>query len=111
VLFEVLTPFTAMFTTGIAEITLSTIMYIYIKRKLKINYIVFNKQNILYILLSLLFIPISFLIKLINFGFWINMILIIVLCMMLYVGVLYIKKDENLFLIFNKLLAKVGRKI
>lgn len=110
VFFKVLTPFTAMFTTGISEIALSTIMYIYIKRKLKINYVVFKKQNIIYFVLSLLFIPIALFIKFINLGFWINLILIVVLCIGLYVGVLYMRKDENLFLIFNKLLVKVGKK-
>ena len=73
---------------------------------------VFNKRNMIYIILSLLFIPISLLIRKLNLGFCITMILIIVVCLLLYCMVLYIRKDNNLIFILNKFKGKlkVGKK-
>lgn len=111
IIFKVLTPLTAMLTTGIAEIMLSTLLYFYIKNKLKIKYNIFNKRNIKYLILSLLFIPISLIVRLFSFGFWVSLIMIIVLCVLLYIGTLFIVKDENLILVLNKFLGKVGVKL
>lgn len=107
VIFGVLTPFSAMFTTGISEIALSTCLYLYIKKRLKIKYTVFSRQNLLYILLGILFIPISILIRMLKLGFFTNLIVIIIVCIILYVGVLYAKNDENLFLVLKKIFSKV----
>ena len=65
-----------------------------------------------YIILSLLFIPISLLLRKLDLGFYINMILIIITCMLLYFIVLYIKKDNNLMFILDKFKnkLKVGKK-
>lgn len=109
ILFKVLTPFTAMLTTGIAEISLSTLLYRYITKKQKIKYVVFSKQNLIYLLLGILFIPISLIIRLFNLGFWFNLILIVIICVITYVGILYIRKDENLNLIIKKVFSKVVR--
>lgn len=102
-----LSAFTAMFTTGIAEITLSILLYRYVKNIIKINYNVFTKQNCFYLILGLIFIPISFLIKFLNLGFWVNITLIIGICSVMYIGVLYIKKDENINLIIEKLFGRM----
>lgn len=110
VLFKIITPFTSMFTTWIAEIILIIIEKRYIKTKLEIDVKVMSKQNILYMILSLCFIPISYLIKYINFGFYINIIIIIFTCVLLYCGVLYLKKDENIFIIIDKLKGFFRRK-
>lgn len=102
-----LTPFTAMLTTGIAEIMLSTTQYLYIKKKMNINLTIFSKQNLTYLLLSLGFIPIAIIFKLINLGFYINIAAIMLACIMLYVGVLYLKKDSTLNMILDKFLGKI----
>lgn len=107
ILFQVLTPFTAMFTTGIAEISLSILLYRYITKKQKIKYMVFSKQNIIYLLLGILFIPVSLIIRLFNLGFWVNIILIVMICTIIYVGILFVRKDENLILIVKKVFSKV----
>lgn len=79
---------------------------------MNINVQVFSKKNITYIILSLLFIPISLLLRKFNLGFYITMILIIITCMLLYFIVLYIKKDNNLMFILDKFKnkLKVGKK-
>lgn len=110
VIFNILTPSTAMGTTMLVEIVLITIEYIYIVKKLDIKPKFISNQNLRYIILSLLFIPISLLVKYINFGFYINIAVIIVLCILLYGGVLMAVKDENLILIKNKIIGIVRRK-
>lgn len=110
VIFKILNPISAMITTLVAEIALIIIEYIYINKKINVKPKFISKQNLTYLLLSLMFIPISILIKTINFGFWINLILIITLCVLLYVGVLTKLKDDNLSLIKNKLFNVLRRK-
>ena len=107
VIFKILNPFTAMLTTGIAEVLLIITQYIYIRNKMKIKVPLVTKQNIAYLILSILFIPISYIVKKINFGFYINIIIIITICASLYRGVLLIKKDESLYIIINKLKNKL----
>lgn len=109
VLFDKFTPFTAMLTTGLNVFLVTLVSYLYATKKmdLKVNFI--TKQNITYLILGLLFIPISLIVKLIDFGFIYNIIIIMILCCALYVGTLYILKDENLFVIINKLFNRFKR--
>lgn len=112
VFFGIFSPITALATTGMVELTIFIIHYVYAKRKMNIDVQVFSKKNMTYIILSLLFIPISLLIRSLELGFFINMILIIIVCMLLYVSVLFIKKDNNLLFILDKFKnkLKVGKK-
>ena len=107
IVFNVLTPFNAMLTTGIAEIALITTQYLYIKRKMNITVPLLTKQNITYFILSLCFIPISYIVKAINFGFYANIIVVMALCVLLYAGILLIKKDESLYIVLNKFKNKL----
>lgn len=107
IVFNVLTPFNAMLTTGIAEITLITTQYLYIKKKMNITIPLLTKQNITYFILSLCFIPISYIVKAINFGFYANIIVVMALCVLLYAGILLIKKDESLYIVLNKFKNKL----
>lgn len=109
IMLNMFNPFTCMLTTGIAEISLSTLLYYYISKKLKLNYKLFTKQNILYILLSFAFIPVSLFVRLLNVGFFTTIVIIMLFCIGLYIGVLYYKKDENLKFILNKFFRKIGR--
>lgn len=110
VMLKILTPFTAMLTTGIAEIMLITTQYIYIKKEMKINVNLITKQNFIYLFLSLCFIPIAYIVKKINFGFYTNILLIIFLCIVFYGGVLLLKKDNSIYIIINKLKNKLNKK-
>ena len=112
VTFKIFSPITALTTTGLVELAVFITHYIYARRKMNINVQVFSKKNITYIILSLLFIPISLLLRKLNLGFYITMILIIITCMLLYFIVLYIKKDNNLMFILDKFKnkLKVGKK-
>lgn len=110
VYFKILTPFASMVTTIIVEVTLIILEYRYIRKKLNIKPKFITRRNLLYLFLSLMFIPIAILIRKINFGFYLNICIIIPLCVLLYVGVLYLVKDENLKLIIEKILGIFRRK-
>ena len=99
----VFTPFTAMLTTGIAELVFTITQAIYARKKIGVSLNLFEGSNKNYFILSLLFIPISLLIRLFNLSYWLNIIVIILVCVLLYVWVLYIKKDDNLLL--NRLMV------
>ena len=86
--------------------------YLYAKKKMNIDIQIFTKKNSMYIILSLMFIPISLLIKKMELGFYITMMVIIISCVFLYCVVLYIIKDNNLIFIFDKFKnkLKVGKR-
>lgn len=104
---KMFSPLTAMLTTGFVEVLLVATEYIYVSKKMKIKIQLFSKQNLTYLLLSLCFIPISLLVKHIDLGFYVNIITIIFVCVLLYVGVLYLKKDSTLKMILDKLFGKI----
>lgn len=107
VFFNIFNPITALVSTGIVELTIFIIHYIYARNKMNINISVFNKKNMTYIVLGLLFIPISIIIRTFELSFFVNMILIIVVCMLLYFTILFIKKDNNLMFILDKFKSKL----
>lgn len=102
-----LTPFTAMLTTGIAVSGLVITQFIYVKKKMHFTVPIFTKQNIWYLLLSLSFLPISWAVRKIDFGFYGNMGIIMVLCAGLYGLVLLLKKDPSLYVILRKFGGKL----
>ena len=112
VLFKIFSPLTALATTGLVELTIFIIHYTYARKKMNIDVRVFSKKNMTYILLSLLFIPISLIISSLKLNFYINIIVIVIICSLMYFIVLYIKKDNNLLFILDKFKGKlkVGRK-
>ena len=69
---------------------------------MKLSIKVFSKENILYLLLGILFIPISLLIKELNLGFVIYILVTMFVCSFVYFIVLFIKKDKNLIFILDK---------
>lgn len=112
VLFKIFSSLTALATTGLVELTIFIIHYTYARKKMNIDVRVFSKKNMTYILLSLLFIPISLIIRSLKLNFYINIIVIVIICSLMYFIVLYIKKDNNLLFILDKFKGKlkVGRK-
>ena len=108
VIFKIFTPTTALITTSIAEFGFALSQFIYAKKKLNLNIRILTKQNVSYLILCILFIPISYIIRLANLNFWINLLLITITCVLFYFGILYIKKDDNLLLAINKLFKKIN---
>jgi O-antigen/teichoic acid export membrane protein len=112
VLFKVFNPSTALATTAIAELGLAIVQYIYSIKKLKLKIKIFTKQNLTYLALSAMFIPISLLIRMLNLGFGITTISIIAICVIFYALVLFIIKDSNMIFTFDKVknILKVVKK-
>ena len=106
IFFHVLTPTTAIFTTTIANCFLITFEYIYVKKKLKVNYTLFDIQKLKYLFYSLTFIPIAFVIDMIVSGQILQVILVIITCGLTYALILFITKDEILFSLLEKILAR-----
>ena len=107
---KIFNPTTAIITTGIAELLLAGCQYIYANRKLNLNFKILKKETIIYFALGVCFIPISIVIRILKLGFWINTILIILICVVFYIGILYRIKDQNLVSIKDKILKKIIKK-
>ena len=89
-----LSPINASLSTGICYLLLITTQYFYVKHKMKINLNLFTKRNKIYVVLSLSFIPISYIIRLLNISFLPRVFLIIVVCVLEYCGILILIKDK-----------------
>ncbi|OFC97564.1 hypothetical protein BTGOE6_57210 [Bacillus wiedmannii] len=109
VFFRVLTPTTAIITTTIANCTLITLEYIYIKKKLKVNYTLFDMQKLKYLFYSLTFLPISFFVKTVISGQILQVIVTMLACGLAYALILFKAKDEILFMLLDKITARFKR--
>lgn len=98
-----LTPFIAIVTTLLCEFIFQMLCLIYIKKKLHISIEICKKKNSIYLLLSLLFIPIILFLK----SFLINQYMLaffsVIICSIVYICGLYLKKDE----LFGEIVARV----
>lgn len=103
---KIFNPSTAMLTTGVSEIIIFILHYKYSTKTLDLKLNIFSKNNMLYLILGISFIPISFIIRQLNLGFITTLILIILICVSLYFSVLYIRKDNNMMFILEKIKRK-----
>lgn len=101
-----LSPESAVITTTIANFLLITCEYIYITFKLKIKLDIFDFSKIKYLLYSLAFLPISYGIGLVFKSFFAYVALVVIINGLYYFLVLYLTKDEILFLILSKFMKK-----
>ena len=109
VFFDILNPSTAMITTGISEIIVFICHDIYARKKMNLNVKIFTKRNLLYLIIGILFIPLSLIIRTFNLSFVVNLCLIVAACIILYFGVLLLTKDNNLIFILSKFKFKIGK--
>lgn len=106
------TPTSAIMSTIIAEFIMLSIMYTYIRTKMKIEYTLFSFNNMKYLCYSLLFIPITYIIKRYNLGVLLTFTTVAISCIIVYGLILLITKDEILNYILVKLkLSKNQSKI
>lgn len=85
---------TAIITTMLANITVITIEYIYIRKYLKISIKIFALDKTKYLIYSLIFIPIILYFKTLNIGSIKLSALAILSCAIVYAIILIITKDE-----------------
>jgi O-antigen/teichoic acid export membrane protein len=101
-----LTPFVAIATTFATEIIFETLCLLYIKKKLHIPTGLFDKRNIKYILLSLLFIPLIFALKNVVVNQYLLVLLSVMSCTVLYVSGLSVTKDAVFVEVKNRIMKK-----
>ena len=100
---------TAIITTGISTSVLIAVEYIYIRKYLKVAFTLFSSSNLKYLLMSLTFIPVSYVIKMFVSGTFIQFGVLIVANVLVYLTLLIITKDEILHLLLDKVKQKIKR--
>lgn len=95
------TVITSLATTTIAVALFVITCQIYAIKKLGVNCHMFSKRTWGYLLVSVLFIPVSLLIRLAGLNYWLNIIAIILACVALYAVYLIITKDVLAYEILN----------
>lgn len=95
-------PITAISTTLISEGVLIFIEYIYIRKILKIEFNIITFDKLKYLLVSLLFIPITYIVKtFITKNIFLSSFIIMILCGLVYFSIFYITKDKVLLNLLN----------
>ncbi len=96
----------SVITTIFANIICVISQYIFIKKRIKLAYNIFSFDKSKYLILSLIFIPVTLLIKMLNCNMFIYIILVIVVNSTIYFSILYFTKDDIFLDCLNKLLKK-----
>lgn len=99
---------TAMLTTAIADMLFTITELIYARHSLNIKIKIITKATIKYLILSVMFIPVAFIIKSVNMNLPAHTILVVLSCAMLYTSGLMIFHDENLIECLKKIKMKIG---
>ncbi|EOU1697812.1 flippase [Clostridium perfringens] len=100
----------AVITTMIANIVVIILEYIYMKKVLKLDFNIFGIDKTKYLIVSLLFIPVTIFIHSFVNGIFKFTAVVILINSILYIGILLLIKDENLLEIVNRLLGKIKNK-
>lgn len=108
---------TAVSTTLFANICVIIMENIYVRRVLKIKFNIFSIDKLKYMFISLLFIPVTFIIRQVTANIFesqeLNAIVIsmitIVVNVSIYFSILFIIRDENIIEVKNKMLSKIKK--
>ena len=95
-------PTTALITTVIATMLFVIFATLYSRKKLGVHCGFFSKRIRGYLIVSALFVPISFLVHLLGQGHLFNMVVTVALCVALYAAYLFKTKDPLLDFILTK---------
>lgn len=104
--FNSFTPTTAIVTTMISYILVVMLEYVFIKYKMNVNFKIFSLDKMKYLYISLVFIPITLIIRLFVSNFLFIALLGVVVNGLLYIFILVLTKDEIMIMFINKLLLK-----
>jgi O-antigen/teichoic acid export membrane protein len=106
---KLFTPLTAIATTCIANFTLIALEYAYIRLILKLRFNLFSFDKIKYFILSILFIPITMLVKAFVSGVILSSLVTIVFCGGIYIAFLFMMKDSIVMLVISKFKGRATR--
>jgi O-antigen/teichoic acid export membrane protein len=101
-----LTPLVAIATTFAVEIMFEALYLLYIKKRLRIATGLFDRGNVKYVLLSLLFIPVIFGLKSMVANQYLFVCLSLLVCAVLYVSGLSATKDAIFMEVKNRIVRK-----
>lgn len=101
---------TAVITTMMANIVVVSLEYMYVRLVLKLDFNIFSKDKMKYLVISLIFAPVTYIIKMLFNSMIIFTFVTIVINTLIYILVLIFTKDENLLDIFNKLSSKIKKR-
>lgn len=99
-------PTTAVLTTAAAELVALSIMYGYIRLKVKLPFQLLSFKNMKYLYFSLPFFVITYFVGKLELGVLMNCVVIIPSCGILYFLLLLISKDEMLFYLLKKVFGR-----
>lgn len=102
-----LTPVTAILTTLFSEILLMGVIFWFIRVKLELKLYFFDRVNLRYIGLSVIFIPITLGIRALGLGDIMTSVLSVPICVAVYFGALLLLKDETMLFLSGKVLARL----
>ncbi|WP_226087959.1 oligosaccharide flippase family protein [Mesobacillus sp. S13] len=97
----------AIGTTAASTVLLVAMEYYYIRKKLDIPLFLFNKTNMKYLLFSLTFFPISYILRSFISGTYVLFTVIVVACIAVYGALMWLTKDEMLYLLLDKVKNKL----
>ncbi|MDN3019004.1 oligosaccharide flippase family protein [Paenibacillus sp. BSR1-1] len=106
---KIFNPTTAILTTAISNFLLLGMEYIFIKKYLKVNFSIFSITKIKYFFYSLIFIPIHYLLQMVISHYIPLFLVTVIVCIGVYVAILFLTKDEVLFMFLNKIKGRFGR--
>ena len=96
----------AITTTLIANLIVIALEYRMVKKVIKLDIHLFAYENIKYFYYSLAFIPVTFAIKFVISNLIIACVLEVLICGLVYLGILVITKDSVFLELLNKILVK-----
>ena len=100
---KLFTPASALATTVLAVLLFNCVAAKYCRKKLKIKFSFWGSKQIRnYLFVSMLFIPISLFIRIFQMNYFMNILLIMVLCIGLYGVFLLVSKDPLLEIVLTK---------
>ncbi|MCA1320484.1 oligosaccharide flippase family protein [Bacillus tianshenii] len=106
---DILSPENAIMTTTISNVVLVSIEYWYIRRVLRVPFHLFTLPNMKYLLYSLLFIPVSYGIRMLVTETFTLFFVLVIVNALLYFVILVVTKDEIFTLLVSKIKAKIKR--
>ena len=93
----------AIFTTMLAEILIIILNIYYIQKYLKLELEVFKFKNLKYLIFSLLFFPVGYIIRKFEFHYIVHSIIIFISCSEIYFVLLLVTKDRCLKEVLEKI--------
>lgn len=101
---------TAIITTLLSNTIVILLEYRLVKKVINLDINLFSLENMKYLYYSLLFIPISFLVKMFVSNMLISCAIQVILCGLVYLTILVVTKDTMFFELFDKILRKLKLK-